>query len=98
VGEIHRGLDLSQSALSQHLAVLREAGVVRTNRRSQTIFYDLNDGPALGVIRALYEGYCRPRARRSHGSATATRSPIEARARARATAPGARPAGARRGR
>jgi len=77
VSEIHRSLDLSQSALSQHLAVLRAAGVVRTSRRSQAIIYELNEGPALGVIRALYEAYCRPRVRRSGGPAAAAGAPGE---------------------
>jgi len=79
VGEIHRSFDLSQSALSQHLAVLRAAGIVRTSRRSQAIIYELSDGPALGVIRALYEAYCRPQASR-RGRAAATCGHEEARA------------------
>jgi DNA-binding transcriptional ArsR family regulator len=37
VGEINGRVPLSQSALSQHLGVLREAGLVSTNRQSQTI-------------------------------------------------------------
>lgn len=49
---------LSMSALSQHLAVMREAGLVQTRREAQTIFYSLTDGPALGVMRALHAAYC----------------------------------------
>ena len=37
VGEINQMLDLSQSALSQHLAVLRDEGLVRTRREAQMI-------------------------------------------------------------
>jgi DNA-binding transcriptional ArsR family regulator len=49
---------LSMSALSQHLAVLREAGLVQTRREAQAIFYSLADSPALGVMHALHEAYC----------------------------------------
>lgn len=49
---------LSMSALSQHLAVLRDAGLVETRREAQTIFYSFADGPALGVMSALYAAYC----------------------------------------
>jgi DNA-binding transcriptional ArsR family regulator len=49
---------LSQSALSQHLAVLREQGLVNTRRESQTIYYRLADSPAMSVIGLLHEVYC----------------------------------------
>lgn len=58
VGELHTGVALSMSALSQHLAVLRAAGLVNTRREAQTIFYTLADSPALGVMQALYAAYC----------------------------------------
>ena len=38
---------LSQSALSQHLARLRRANIVRTRRESQTIYYSIDDSDAL---------------------------------------------------
>lgn len=49
---------LSMSALSQHLGVLRDAGVVVTRREAQTIWYALAESPALGVMRALHDAYC----------------------------------------
>jgi len=58
VGEINAELPLSQSALSQHLGVLREAGIVRTERRSQTVYYSLAPGPALEVMRVLHDAFC----------------------------------------
>ena len=58
VSELHALGALSMSALSQHLAVMREAGLVQTRREAQTIFYSLADGPALGVMRALHDTYC----------------------------------------
>ena len=59
VGQINDELsDLSQSALSQHLAKLRDEGMVSTRRESQTIWYRLVEGPAQGVISTLYGIYC----------------------------------------
>ncbi len=43
VGEIEKLVNLSQSALSQHLAILRSASIVHTRRKAQTIFYVLKD-------------------------------------------------------
>jgi DNA-binding transcriptional ArsR family regulator len=51
-------LDLSQSALSQHLALLREDGLVQTRREAQSIYYSLADGPARRIINTLHSIYC----------------------------------------
>jgi len=67
VGEINARVPLSQSALSQHLAVLRTAGIVRTRRESQTIWYDIAPGPANHVMEALYAAFCAPQARGQRG-------------------------------
>ena len=54
-------MPLSQSALSQHLGVLREAGfVVTTTRQSQTIYYAIAQGPALQIMEILYATFCAP--------------------------------------
>jgi DNA-binding transcriptional ArsR family regulator len=53
VGEINAHIPLSQSALSQHLGVLREAGVVTTRRQSQTIYYAVANGPAMQIMATL---------------------------------------------
>ena len=58
VGQLNQRINLSQSALSQHLAVLREQGLVNTRRESQTIYYRLADSPAMSVIGLLHEVYC----------------------------------------
>jgi DNA-binding transcriptional ArsR family regulator len=58
VGDINREIDLSQSALSQHLAKLREEGLVATRKEAQTVYYSLTPGPALAVIRTLHDAYC----------------------------------------
>ena len=44
---------LSQSALSQHLARLRRANIVRTRRESQTIYYSIDDSDVLRIRRLL---------------------------------------------
>ncbi len=65
VGELHARVPLSQSALSQHLAVLRRDGLVKTRRQSQTIFYSLQNDKAARVIALLHEMFCATPASRA---------------------------------
>ncbi len=58
VGEINAEIELSQSALSQHLAVLREGGWVQTRRESQSVYYSVADGPVHRIIQTLHDIYC----------------------------------------
>ena len=58
VGELERVVDISQSALSQHLALLRGRGLVQFRRSGQTIFYSLSGPEAPALLAALYEVYC----------------------------------------
>lgn len=59
VGQINEQLpELSQSALSQHLARLREENLVSTRREAQTVWYTLPAGPAHAIIATLYGIYC----------------------------------------
>lgn len=58
VGELNERVDLSQSALSQHLALLREAGLVETRREAQSIYYSLPAGPVMQVMAVLQDIYC----------------------------------------
>jgi ArsR family transcriptional regulator, virulence genes transcriptional regulator len=58
VGELNALMPLSQSSLSQHLASLREAGLVETRRESQTIFYRLCGDEAIKIITVLQSIYC----------------------------------------
>ena len=57
-GALQDPLGLSQSALSQHLAVLREAGIVATRREGQTIWYRIADPAAVQVFATLAEIFC----------------------------------------
>jgi DNA-binding transcriptional ArsR family regulator len=58
VSELNAIVPLSQSALSQQLARLRQHGLVDTRRESQTIYYSLNAGPTDRVINLLHDIYC----------------------------------------
>ena len=61
VGDLNKMVPLSQSALSQQLARLRQQGIVETRRESQTIYYSLSSGPADRVINLLHDIYCGQR-------------------------------------
>ena len=61
VGELLQQSALSQSALSQHLARLREDGLVKTRREAQTIFYRIADPKAERVLATLADIYCPPK-------------------------------------
>jgi DNA-binding transcriptional ArsR family regulator len=58
VGELERLVDLSQSALSQHLARLRRDNLVQTRREAQTIYYSIASPEADAVLQTLYKLYC----------------------------------------
>lgn len=57
VSELNARLSLSQSALSQHLAILRREGMVTTRRASQTIYYSLKGDQARVIIDAISRLY-----------------------------------------
>lgn len=60
VGELQARIGLSQSALSQHLALLRAEGIVATRRDGQSIRYRIADPSALRIIETLAELFCPP--------------------------------------
>ena len=60
VGELNAEVPLSQSALSQHLSVLRDAGLVTTQREAQTIHYSLADERVRSLLNTLYNLFCVP--------------------------------------
>lgn len=59
VTELNRVIDLSQSALSQHLAKLRADNLVQTRRESQTIYYRACSGAAQDIIVVLLKHFCQ---------------------------------------
>ena len=58
VGALNERIQLSQSALSQHLALLRKDDLVAARRESQTIYYRILPGVAMEVIGVLYRHFC----------------------------------------
>jgi DNA-binding transcriptional ArsR family regulator len=56
VGDLARDLPVSRPAVSQHLRVLREAGLVRARRDGTRHFYSV-DGDGLADLRAYFEGF-----------------------------------------
>ena len=58
VGGLNKRIRLSQSALSQHLALLRRDRLVAARRESQTIYYRILPGVAMEVIGVLYRHFC----------------------------------------
>lgn len=59
VGDLAATVGLSQSALSQHLARMREEGLVATRREAQTIFYRIANENAQRLLILLKDIYCR---------------------------------------
>jgi DNA-binding transcriptional ArsR family regulator len=58
VGALAGAVRLSQSALSQHLARMREEGLVATRRESQTIYYRVADDNAARLLKTLKDIFC----------------------------------------
>jgi len=59
VGALAEKVDLSQSALSQHLAKLRSRNLVRTRREAQAIYYSICSQPVRQMLKTLTDIYCR---------------------------------------
>jgi ArsR family transcriptional regulator, virulence genes transcriptional regulator len=60
VTELQQAVGLAMSAVSQHLAKLREAEVVETRRESQTIYYSLSSDAVEELLNSLYSIFCAP--------------------------------------
>ncbi|MDH3491744.1 MAG: metalloregulator ArsR/SmtB family transcription factor [Gammaproteobacteria bacterium] len=59
VSELQEILGLSQSALSQHLAVLRRERIVRSRKEAQSVSYSLSGDDATKVMQTLHEVFCK---------------------------------------
>ncbi len=60
VSELAALVDLGQSALSQHLAKLREDRLVATRRASQSVYYRLADPKVTEFVGLLHRQFCSP--------------------------------------
>jgi ArsR family transcriptional regulator, virulence genes transcriptional regulator len=74
VGELGRAVGLSQSSISQHLAVLRAETIVSSRRVGQTVLYSLGSKQVEALMTALHAVFCReaaaPRSSASRARAT----------------------------
>ena len=59
VGALQEEIGLSQSALSQHLAILRRDKLVETRRSATTVNYSVASPEALAMMETLYGLFCR---------------------------------------
>jgi DNA-binding transcriptional ArsR family regulator len=57
-GQLTQRIGLSQSALSQHLALLRADGLVATRKDGQSVYYRLADPKVQALLGALHDIYC----------------------------------------
>ena len=58
VGELQGLLGLAQSAVSQHLAILRRENIVQSRKHAQSISYSLAGDDAIKVMATLHEVFC----------------------------------------
>ena len=58
VSELQALLGLSQSALSQHLAILRRERIVRSRKHAQSVSYSLAGDEATRVMESLHDVFC----------------------------------------
>jgi len=64
VNSLAETVGLSQSALSQHLAKMRQEGLVTYRRESQTLWYRIADPRIEDLLATLHKLYCKPTNRR----------------------------------
>ena len=60
VNTLAAAISLSQSALSQHLAVMSDEGLVTFDRDGQTLNYRIADPRIVALLDTLYQLYCAP--------------------------------------
>jgi ArsR family transcriptional regulator, virulence genes transcriptional regulator len=60
VGELAELVGLSQSALSQHLAKMRDLSLVTATREGQMVYYTISNFEAEAMLTTLYLIYCKP--------------------------------------
>lgn len=59
VGELAELVDLSQSALSQHLAKMRTQGLVEAEKRGKAVYYQISNPEVEAILSTLYLIYCK---------------------------------------
>ncbi|WP_114764769.1 ArsR/SmtB family transcription factor [Vibrio rhodolitus] len=59
VGALQANSTLSQSALSQHLTVLRKHNIIKARKESQQVFYSLSDERVKVMMKSLHCVFCQ---------------------------------------
>ncbi len=59
VGQLERAVGISQSGISQHLAVLRRQSVVASRRARQTVYYSLGSDDVVALMATLHDVFCQ---------------------------------------
>ena len=60
VNALAAAVGLSQSALSQHLGLMRDEGLLTFDRDGQTLYYRIADPRISTLLDTLYSVYCSP--------------------------------------
>jgi DNA-binding transcriptional ArsR family regulator len=60
VGELEAETGIAQPTLSQQLGVLRNEGLVATQKEGKYVYYRIADANAVRLMRTLWEIYCAP--------------------------------------
>lgn len=74
VGDLAACLDIRDSTVSQHLALLRKDGIVATRREGQTIWYSIASEPTRRLIATLASIFCGPAGKSGGRAATKSKS------------------------
>lgn len=61
VKELEKALELSQSAMSQHLAKLRAGNLVAFKKDAQTVYYFIENPDLVDLMKALHAIFCTPK-------------------------------------
>jgi len=59
VGELEKDVDISQSALSQHLSRMRSERIVKADKRGQHVYYSISDPNVVQILKVLYDLFCK---------------------------------------
>lgn len=59
VGQLAEFLEIRDSTVSQHLALLRRDKIIAARRDGQTMWYRIESDPAREIVKTLYNSFCR---------------------------------------
>lgn len=59
VSDLYQEAVISQSAFSQHLALLKEHKVVTSRKEGLCVFYKIKEAAAKSIIKVLHQHFCK---------------------------------------